>query len=101
MEFICPCGTAHEFAASSRLTLEKLITEHGEYITVENGRDRYRIPRVYIAAHGIREIDLADLAKQYRWPHHRMAGSQPRRSLWAYLSQIIRRPNAPQSDEGK
>ena len=63
-DIVCECGQVHEFAAETRFTLSEL----GPLITVEMVKgQRYRVPRIWIAAHGITGETLPDLAARYGW----------------------------------
>lgn len=41
-----------------------------------NGRG-WMVPRIYLAAHGLKGEDLPELAKRYGWPEGRLQGRGP------------------------
>lgn len=61
----CPCGEAHEF--SVEMAYENIIRGLPETVLVVIGSCGWRVPRVYIAAHGLSTADLPDLAARYQW----------------------------------
>jgi hypothetical protein len=56
----CPCGEDHEYPANFPVdgTIPILVPERNV---------AYKVPRVYIAAHGLKAADLEQLAQQYGW----------------------------------
>lgn len=70
----CPCGVDHAFAetADDRKTLaelERVLDLAGDPlidVTLPDGRI-YRVPRVYIALHGLKAADVPALANRYYW----------------------------------
>lgn len=59
---LCHCGKPlHYTNARIQSSVEELIRELGENITVEYGLRKWLVPRHYIALHGLRAIDLPTL----------------------------------------
>jgi hypothetical protein len=44
-----------------RATVERFVAELGEYVTVRRGDRAWRVPRHYIALHGLKGKDLPNL----------------------------------------
>lgn len=59
----CPCGEWHELSKGA----EEIIRDHGPYVLIPRGNETYVVPRVWIAAHGLRGFEVALLARQYGW----------------------------------
>jgi hypothetical protein len=65
----CPCGKPHMIARSTWIQF-KAVTANlpgDEKVTVA-GVGSWLVPRVYIAAHGLKAAGLPALAEQYGWP---------------------------------
>jgi hypothetical protein len=63
----CDCGDVHEFRSEVRAELEMIILTMGPTIEIALGQHCWEVPRVYIAAHGIRGFQLPRLARAYGW----------------------------------
>ena len=63
----CPCGRTHH--CSDRLWQKFLELTKGkpETVPVGNVRGAWRVPRLYIAMHGLAAEQLAELADRYDW----------------------------------
>lgn len=60
----CPCGRdLHYHNADSQAMIEKMIAELGETINVTTPAGTWRVPRHYIALHGLRGDEVAGVAK--------------------------------------
>jgi hypothetical protein len=58
----CLCGRPlHYKNAYERRQVERIIDRFGEFINVKAGAKTYRVPRHYIALHGLKDKDLAAL----------------------------------------
>ncbi len=64
---ICECGEVHEFRAETRAELEMIVLTQGPVIEIALGEHAWAVPRLYIAAHGIRGFQLPRLARAYGW----------------------------------
>ena len=66
---VCDCGEIHELSADTRKNLGAMIEHLGPNITirVEGQEISFAVPRLYIAAHGIRANEIPDLAERYGW----------------------------------
>lgn len=62
--FDCPCGESHLLPAQPIL---KFDTELGPLITVTTDAGSWRVPRVWIAAHGLKAAELPVLAVERGW----------------------------------
>lgn len=56
----CPCGKTHPQLAA-------LITKFAREIKVTVGTETWLVPRIYIAAHGLKRNEIPTLAEHYRW----------------------------------
>lgn len=60
----CPCGRdLHYHNADAQAMVEKMISTMGETINVTTPAGTWRVPRHYIALHGIRGDEVAGVAK--------------------------------------
>jgi hypothetical protein len=62
---VCPCGATHELAAMVRAPYEAVTEGLNPDITVDISGERWRVPRIFIAVHGLRAADMPELAVQY------------------------------------
>lgn len=68
---VCPCGEAHSGEAWDYAV--QMVERFGETVPVRvlhtqtNKRTAIRVPRVYIAMHGIAAAELKTLAAKYGW----------------------------------
>jgi hypothetical protein len=63
--FDCPCGESHLLPAQPLL---KFDTGLGPLITVTVAAGSWLVPRVWIAAHGLKAAELSLLAYDHDWP---------------------------------
>lgn len=64
----CPCGAPlHYTNPESQAKVEALIAQHGETVQVAMHTGTWRVPRHYIALHGLRASALPTLAQRYGW----------------------------------
>jgi hypothetical protein len=69
----CPCGEVHELSAETRVAYENVTA--GLPLTVMvavNGR-AWQVPRIYLAAHGVKAAELPALAERYGFAEGRPA----------------------------
>lgn len=59
----CPCGSAHPLHE----IVVQLIGHPDELVTVQTPDGSWRVPRIYIAAHGIAGVEVRTLAEIYKW----------------------------------
>lgn len=65
---LCGCGERlHYVDREAETTVRALIRSYGPLITVEVGRHAWRVPRHYIALHGLAAPELPELAERYGW----------------------------------
>jgi hypothetical protein len=58
----CPCGKPlHYSNPEVQAIVERLIAEHGESLLVTVGERSWMVPRHYIALHGLKAAELAEL----------------------------------------
>jgi len=68
----CPCGRPLHYTDPDVLRLvEEQITRLGPTVLVRllSGGGSYRVPRHYIALHGLKAWEIEDLAKRYHWEY--------------------------------
>ena len=60
---LCPCGLPdrHYRSAEVQAFVEKMVREHGETVVVTVEGRSWRVPRHYIALHGLRAAELETL----------------------------------------
>jgi hypothetical protein len=71
--FECPCGSVHEFPAVRHtvrgprpaVLADLLRRRPRPKVTVPGGT--WRVPRVWVAAHGLKADELPALAERYGW----------------------------------
>ncbi len=63
--FECPCGDAHEPSAVVRDYVTRIIRERGRDVMVASPSGTWRVPRIYIAVHGLKADELPELAERY------------------------------------
>ena len=68
MSFPCCCGEEHEWPAGVEAYIASILGEKGELCRVANRWGCWMVPRVYIAAHGLKSWELPSLAEKYGWP---------------------------------
>lgn len=63
----CPCGATHSGPAWDAAL--RMVENIGETVRVSviDGTRAWKVPRVYIAMHGLRAADLGALASRYQW----------------------------------
>jgi hypothetical protein len=62
----CPCGEVHELSAAIRAAYANVTAGLPVTVRVRIGDGRcWRVPRIYIAAHGLKAGDLPALAARY------------------------------------
>lgn len=59
----CPCGTTHVMPPA----LRQIILEKGTHTHVATPDGAWRVPRAYIAFHGLKAVELPMLATRYGW----------------------------------
>lgn len=70
--YTCPCGEAHDPGE----TASRLIDRFGDTVRVVMNTGAWKVPRIYIAMHGLRGSELPALATRYGW--ERDDGPSPR-----------------------
>jgi hypothetical protein len=62
---VCPCGAVHELSAGTRATFENVTAGLPLTVVVEVSGVRWLVPRIFIAAHGLKAAELPTLAAMY------------------------------------
>lgn len=66
MTGMCACGQPLHYAnPATKAGIEKLIAQLGEHINVFCEGKTYKVPRHFIALHGIKGSELPQLAEKY------------------------------------
>jgi len=66
VEKMCACGSPlHYSDPKMRKLVEEIIASHGECIEIEVQGRRFKVPRNFIALHGLKAMDLPVLAEAY------------------------------------
>jgi hypothetical protein len=61
----CPCGEAHPLSEQTRVAYDNVTAGLPATVLVASGGRSWQVPRIYIAAHGLRAADLPELAERY------------------------------------
>jgi hypothetical protein len=61
----CPCGASHQMDARTKAEYDKVTAGIDPLITVTTGAGSWRVPRIFIACHGVKASELAEVAEQY------------------------------------
>jgi hypothetical protein len=66
----CACGRPlHYVDMTAEARVRRLVELNGETVVVQvAGGHAFQVPRHYIALHGVKAWELADLARIYGWP---------------------------------
>ncbi len=78
-EEMCSCGLPLHYAHPASLEwMQKLVDELGpDVVMTLAGAGIWRVPRHYVALHGVRLVDLPELAERFGWPLvRRLDGSE-------------------------
>jgi len=62
----CPCGADHSSHQFWPVLIE-LVQSLGETVVITTPQGSWKVPRIFIAMHGIKERDLATLAQEHGW----------------------------------
>lgn len=66
---LCACGKAlHYTDPDIERAMREQIAELGEHVVVVGPDGSFRVPRHYIALHGLKAARLAQLAALHQWP---------------------------------
>ncbi len=65
MNLACPCGQIHELSAGMRVAYENVTWGLPPTMLVEVAGERWRVPRIFIAVHGLKAAELPELATRY------------------------------------
>jgi hypothetical protein len=61
----CPCGDIHELSAATRGAYENKTPGLPETVTIAVDGRAWLVPRIYLAAHGVKADELPALAERY------------------------------------
>ena len=61
----CPCGEVHELSAATRAAYEDVTGRLSPDVLVSAPGGSWRVPRIFIAVHGLKAADLTALAERY------------------------------------
>jgi hypothetical protein len=62
---VCPCGQVHELSAEIQVAYDNVTRGLPETVLVSVSRRAWLVPRIYIAAHGLKADELPELARRY------------------------------------
>jgi hypothetical protein len=64
----CPCGETHPPLDSvSAKALAEFVRDLGLTVVMRTPSCAFRVPRVFVAHHGMKAWELPDLAQRYGW----------------------------------
>ena len=61
----CPCGDIHELSAKTRVAYDNVTAGLPPTVVVSVDGQAWHVPRIYLAAHGLKAADLPALAGRY------------------------------------
>lgn len=61
----CPCGTVHELSAQTRVAYGNHTAGLPRDVLISTPDGAWYVPRIYLAAHGVKASDLSALASRY------------------------------------
>ena len=62
---VCPCGDVHELSAATRVAYDNITAGLPETVVISTGGRAWQVPRIYLAAHGLKADELPGLAERY------------------------------------
>lgn len=63
---MCACGKPlHYLNPHNQRMVEEFVRDLGETLLISVGRRTWRVPRHYIALHGLKAVDLPVIATEY------------------------------------
>jgi hypothetical protein len=66
-DFACCCGNQHYFSPVTVAYMARVLADKGPLQTVTTTHGSWLVPRVYIAAHGLKETNVSELAETFGW----------------------------------
>jgi hypothetical protein len=63
----CCCGERHLMSADVLAAFERITAGLDPLVTVSGPGGSWRVPRLFIACHGLKAADLPRLAAMHRW----------------------------------
>ena len=63
----CPCGAVHERSRAAAVAYEKVTAGKPATVTLSSTAGSWLVPRIFVACHGIKADDLAQIAERYRF----------------------------------
>ena len=63
----CPCGTPHELTPVVARAYGELTAGLSPTVAVTTPDGTFRVPRIFIAVHGLKADELPALAARYGW----------------------------------
>ena len=63
----CCCGTQHRMKQSAWETYRRAVKDKASTVPVGNGYGCWRVPRIFIACHGLAAQTVRALADLYGW----------------------------------
>jgi hypothetical protein len=64
-DLCCPCGEIHELSARTRVAYDNITAGLPPTVVITVTAGSWHVPRIYLAAHGLRAAELPALAEQY------------------------------------
>jgi hypothetical protein len=61
----CPCGEAHELSAKTRVAYDNVTAGLPLAVLIQTPEGCWQVPRIYLAAHGLKPAGLPRLAERY------------------------------------
>ena len=61
----CPCGSGHEMPHAALDAYRRVTAGKPATVPLSTTRGTWRVPRIYIACHGIKADELPEIAARY------------------------------------
>jgi hypothetical protein len=65
---LCPCGRVLHYAdGKAEAYVKRMVSEHGPAVQITTPSGSWKVPRHYLALHGISAARLPELARLHNW----------------------------------
>jgi hypothetical protein len=64
----CPCGEIHELSARTRVAYDNVTMGLPADVMITVPEGSWRVPRIFLAVHGVKADELPALAERYGFP---------------------------------
>lgn len=64
----CPCGAVHRLSGEARDAYHDVVAGLPPVVPIMVPGGTWRVPRLWLAMHGLKAAELPSLAERYGWP---------------------------------